>query len=343
MQNTRHVGTVLLLTLIALTAVSRPPSLVARPPAFELHALGILGGDTDTNLTCFLLGRPGSQDLVMIDAGSVMPGLTRWLERDHALSSGATPSERARAALDVFGRVRGILLTHSHLDHWGGLADASTLFVALAQQRHPSVPIYGLPETLDTLRDHLFHSALWADFTAIPAGNPAFALRPIGEAEIGGLHVEAIRVNHAVPGAAFLIRSGDAAYLHFGDTAATETAWASARPLLASKALRAISLEMSFPASQEALAASSGHLTRSSFLLELAKAAGVKTTLSARTMSDADAVSLARQLAPSFRDCPVFVIHVKALGYDQVKREVEALQKAGLNLIMPQEGETYRF
>ncbi|MGH9408570.1 MAG: MBL fold metallo-hydrolase [Vicinamibacterales bacterium] len=318
-------------------------SAAPRAPAFELHALGVLGGDTDTNLTCFLLGRPGSGDLVMIDAGSIMPGLTRWLENDHVLAADATPSARARAALDVFGRLRGVFLTHAHLDHWGGLADDSTLFVALAQQGHPPMPIYGLPETLDTLRDHLFRSQLWADFTAIPARNPALTLRPIGDVDAGGFHVHAIRVNHAIPGAAFLIRSGDAAYLHFGDTGATQAAWAAARPLLASKELRAISLEMSFPASQEALAETSGHLTRSSFLLELAKLAGVTTSVDPRQMTDADAVALAAKLAPSFRDCPVFVIHVKALGYDQVKKEVEALQKAGLNLILPTQGETYRF
>ena len=340
-----------MLVLTALTALSRPPvtalsrrpSAVPRSPVFELHAIGVLGGDTDTNLTCFLLGRPGSADLVMIDAGSVMPGLTRWLENEHMLKPAATPSERARAAMDVLARVRGVLLTHSHLDHWGGLVDASTLFLALAQQGHPSTPIFGLPETLDTLRDHLFRSPLWADFTAIPAQRPALTLQPIGETSVGGFQVQAIRVNHAVPGAAFLIRSGEAAYLHFGDTAATEQAWDAARPLFESKALRAISLEMSFPAAQEAVAESSGHLTRSSFLLELAKLAGVKTTLGAKTMSDTDAVALARQLAPSFRDCPVFVIHVKALGYDRVKTEVEALQKAGLNLVLPEQGKTYRF
>jgi cAMP phosphodiesterase len=279
----------------------------------------------------------------MIDAGSIMPGLTRWLENEHVLRADQTPSERARAALDVFGRLRGVFLTHAHLDHWGGLADDSTLLVALAQQGHPSLPIFGLPETLETLHEHLFRSQLWADFTAIPARNPALTLRPIGEVDAGGFHVQAIRVNHAVPGAAFLIRAGDAAYLHFGYTGATHAAWNAARPLLASNELRAISLEMSFPASQEGLAESSGHLTRSSFLLELAKLAGVTTSIDPRQMTDADAAALAAKLAPSFRDCPIFVIHIKALGYDQVKKEVGALQRTGLNLILPEQGETYRF
>jgi 3',5'-cyclic-nucleotide phosphodiesterase len=336
----RQVVAAVALMLFSFVSAAPSAPVAAR---FELHALGVLGGDTDTNLTCFLLGRPDSPDLIMIDAGSIMPGLARWLENEHVLASGATPSERARAASIVFGRVHGIFLTHAHLDHWGGLVDSSTLLLALAQQGHASFPIFGLPETLDALRDHLFKSQLWADFTSVPARNPALTLRPIGETDVAGFHVQAIPVNHAVPGAAFLIRSGNAAYLHFGDTAATQAAWDAARPLLQSTQLRAISLEMSFPASQEALAENSGHLTRSSFLLELAKLAGVKTPLSARTMSDPDAVALAKQLAPSFRDCPVFVIHVKALGYDQVKTEVEALQQAGLNLVLPEQGQTYRF
>lgn len=326
-------------TLAAGVRIAAAP----RPPAFELHTLGVLGGDTDTNLSCFLLGRPGSPDLVMIDAGSIMPGLMRWLEREGKLPTDASPSVRARAALDTFDHLRGVFLTHSHLDHWGGLADSATLFMAQTLRGRPSMPIYALPATLETLRVHLFQSALWADFTAIPASHPAFVLKPIGETDAGGFHVQAIPVHHAVPGAAFLIRSGDAAYLHFGDTSATQAAWDAARPLLASKQLRAVSLEVSFPAAQERLAESSGHLTRSSFLLELAKLAGIQTTIAAREMTDAEAVALAAKLAPSFRDCPVFVIHVKALGYDRVKAEVAALQKAGLNLVMPVQGETYRF
>lgn len=329
--------------LLGCLAGSFAGAEAARPPAFELHALGVLGGDTDTNLSCFVLGRPGTTELLMIDAGSIMSGLTRWLENERVLAGGATPSEQARAALDVFRRLRGVLLTHSHLDHWGGLVDASTLPLALALGGHPSLAIFGLPESLAALREHLFRSPLWADFTAIPAQNPALALHPIGEVDAGGFHVRAIGVNHPVPGAAFLIRSGDAAYLHVGDTGATRAAWDAARPLLASGALRAISLEMSFPAAQERLAETSGHLTRSSFLLELARLAGVSSPLGARTMSDAEAAGLATQLAPAFRDCPVFVIHVKALGYDEVKKEVEALRRAGLNLILPQQGRSYRF
>ena len=106
---------------------------------------------------------------------------------------------------------------------------------------------------------------------------------------------------------------------------------------------RGIALEMSYGPSDEKLAALTGHLAPGSFLLELAKLAGIATPRPAAAMTEADALALARRRAPSFKDCPVIVIHVKALSYDAVKREVAALKAAGLNLILPEQGESYRF
>ena len=60
-------------------------------------------------------------------------------------------------------------------------------------------------------------------------------------------------------------------------------------------------------------------------------------------MSDEIALELARQLAPSFKDCPIVAAHIKAMKYAQVVRELKALQGAGLNVIVPEQAETYRF
>ena len=148
-------------------------------------------------------------------------------------------------------------------------------------------------------------------------------------------------LHHTVPCAAFLVRTGDAAYLHLGDTGDTDAVWDAARPLLEAHQLRAVSLEWSFPA-DEKLAAMTGHLARGSFLKQLAKLAGVDAPKDA-SMTDADALALARTLAPHFKDCRIFVIHVKALSYDAVRAEVTALQHEGLDLVLPEQGESYRF
>src|SRR5262249_39390510 len=100
---------------------------LAPPPAFELRALGVLGGDWDENLSSYLLARPGQPATLMIDGGSVMTGIARALERDGQLAPTASWSTRARAAEQVLRPVRALLLTHSHLDHVAGFLIKSTV------------------------------------------------------------------------------------------------------------------------------------------------------------------------------------------------------------------------
>jgi len=316
----------------------------ARPPAFELHALGVLGGDTDGNLSCFLLGAPGEPPVLMIDGGSVAPGLRRWLEKRGVLASNASPTVQAKAMREALRPVRALLLTHAHLDHWGGFVDMTTLDFELAAEGKPSMQVVGLPQALEALRDEVFHGPLWADFTKLPAKNPALVLQPLAPGqrlELAPFQVEDVLLHHAVPSAAFLVRRGAQAYLHLGDTGATQAVWELARPLLRAHQLHAISLEMSYGPGDEKLAALTGHLARNSFLLELAKLAEVPPPAGV-AMSQSEALALATRLAPFFRDCPVIVIHVKALSYDAVKREVAALKAAGLNVILPEQGGSYR-
>ena len=327
--------------LLALVLVAAAP----RAPAFELHALGVLGGDTDTNLSCFLLGKPGEQPTLMLDGGSVMSGLTRWQEKRGVIKPDASPTVRAQAAMQAVKALDGVLLTHAHLDHWGGLVDASTLAFSLAMQGRPSLPMVGLPDTLDALHEHLFKSPLWVDFTAAPPKNPALVLHPLKPGEslsLGGFQLSVVPLHHTVASAAYVIRQGDAAYLHLGDTGDTDAVWEVARPLLKAHQLRAVSMELSYP-TDEKLAALTGHLARASFLKQLAKLAGVDVEKEAVSMNDADVRALAKQLAPRFKDVRIFVIHVKALSYDAVKTEVEAMKHEGLDLVMPEQGESYRF
>lgn len=64
------------------------------------------------------------------------------------------------------------------------------------------------------------------------------------------------------------------------------------------------------------LAFQTGHLTPASLLLELNKL---------------------------FERCPVFVIHIKALEYDAAVAGIDRCRAKGLNLVVPQQGENYRF
>jgi hypothetical protein len=156
--------------------------------------------------------------------------------------------------------------------------------------------------------------------------------------------VRTVLLHHTIDSAAFLLEQNDAAFLHLGDTAASTEVWEVARPLFEAHRLRAIAIEVSFAAAQEHLAGQTGHLTRNSLLLELNTLTHAQQEVpAAEAMTDAQALSLSRALAPFFKDCPILAIHLKALAWSEVTRELEALRAAGLNVVLPEVGHTYVF
>jgi 3',5'-cyclic-nucleotide phosphodiesterase len=312
----------------------------APPPAFELTALGVLGGDWDDDLSSFLLGRPDQPATLLIDGGSVMSGIARMLEKKGRLAPTASVSTRTRAALEVLRPVRAILLTHAHIDHLAGFIVTTTLELALAQAGRPPLEVVGLPETIAAVHGAALSPPLWADFTAVPPDNPALRLVPLapGAARAaGGFTVSAVPLAHPVPSAALFVEAGEAVYLHLGDTGPTAAVWDAARPLLRAGRLRALAVEVSFPARDEVLAARSGHLTPRTLVVELAKLAGLPAP------ADGDGAALAARVAPALGGLPIIVLHIKALAYDDVVAELAPLRGAGLRLIVPERGERYRF
>jgi cAMP phosphodiesterase len=335
------------LVAIALSAGPAHPD-PRRPPAFELRALGVLGGDLDTNLSCYLLGRPGEQPRLMLDGGSVVPGVLRWKEEAGELARDASWSERTRAVMRALEPVDAVLVTHAHLDHVGGFLQKNTLDTLLARAGRPPLQVVGLPVTIDALRQHALRPPLWVDFTTVPPENPALRLAPLepgAERAFGPFRVRTIPVNHPDGGAAFLVHTGTDAYLHVGDTGRCPALWKEVRPVFRAGELRALSLEVSFRSAREPFAVQTGHLTPASFLLELADLAGVdaKTVDSAAAMTAAERTALAARLAPRFRACPVIVTHIKAAEYDSVVAELEPLVTAGLNLVIPRQAGLYAF
>ena len=140
--------------------------------------------------------RPGRElaDLLRLGAAPRVPGLydPRWLPAD--VSS-------AELLADAPGS-HALFVSHAHLDHMG-----------LAGFVRPAVPVYATPQTVELLR------ALAASGEGVLGAEPDW--RPIefgAPVTVGEITVEALPVDHDVPGAAgFLVTTPDGRVAFTGD------------------------------------------------------------------------------------------------------------------------------
>jgi ribonuclease BN (tRNA processing enzyme) len=229
-------------------------------------------------------------DTVALDAGSL--GLYRG------------PAEQ--------GRVRHVLLSHSHLDHLALLP----IFLDTVYQGGPDcVTVYGSDPVLDSLRRDIFNDRVWPDFIRLSEVRPPFLKLRTLEAgrtvEIDGLRVTPVPVDHAVPTLGFLVEDDTSAVAFSSDTGPTAEIWERANALAN---LKAVFLEATFPEALAKLAEAARHLTPGRFAGEARKVRG-----------------------------PVrfIAVHLNPRAHARVVQELRAL---GLeNLEIGQAGKTYSF
>lgn len=209
----------------------------------ELRILGCHGGETPHHKTSSFLvdGR------LAIDAGAVTSMLTLEEQR----------------------RIEAVLVSHAHLDH---IKDLATLADNRCQQGGPTITISGVPETIAILKKHFFNDLIWPDFSRIdtPVG-PTIryqVLEPEMRAEVAGMHVRAVMVNHTIDTSAFVVETGSGTLAYSGDTGPTERFWEVLRE---EEDLRGLLMEVSFPDEHHQLAKVSGHHTPETLAVDLAK------------------------------------------------------------------------
>ncbi|MCP5279824.1 MAG: 3',5'-cyclic-nucleotide phosphodiesterase [Thiobacillus sp.] len=146
-------------------------------------------------------------------------------------------------------RIDHVFLTHSHLDH---ICSLPLMLDSVGAERGKPLTLHGLPETLQTLRDHLFNWRLWPDFARIPnPEDPFLRYESLLESEpimVGGREIAAIPAHHVVPAVGYLVREALGSLLFSGDTASHEALWQLAN---STRDLRHLIVECSF---QDALA-----------------------------------------------------------------------------------------
>ncbi len=202
-----------------------------------LRVLGCSGGiGADLRTTSFLLNED-----ILIDAGTGVGDLT----------------------LDELRKINHVFVTHSHLDHICCLPLMSDAVGAsrLARKDYSPLKVYGIPETLKAIKDHIFNNVIWPDFTKLPsAEKPFISLHSIelGQAiEMNGVSITALPVDHSIPAVAYALQSAQGTLVFSGDTGTSAQFIAALNTLTD---LHHLIIETSFNDSEEALAKISGHL-----------------------------------------------------------------------------------
>ncbi len=134
-------------------------------------------------------------DSFAIDCGALFPG-----KNDPGIDRIAPPVgpvvERVRA-----GRMRGLLLTHGHIDHIGALGELLRVV--------PDLPVYGTDFTLRLARHQLADADVGGNLVEVARGQPV---------HLGQTEVRWIGVTHSIPDASSVaLRSPAGTVVHSGD------------------------------------------------------------------------------------------------------------------------------
>ena len=172
--------------------------------------------------------------------------------------------------LESLARIDHIFVSHSHLDH---VTSIPFLVDTVCWMRGSPIVVYGIKDTLDILRAHLFNWKVWPDFTQIPDGDhPFMVYREIAVGEAvdlgGGRRVTAIPANHTVPAVGYLLDSGRASLAYSGDTTSNAGLW---KVVNEAANLRYLIIETAFSNKERDIAVASKHLCPDMLARELEK------------------------------------------------------------------------
>ena len=157
-------------------------------------------------------------------------------------------------------KIKNIFITHAHLDHLQSipfLADHITV-----RKLNHRVNIFSISPVLKTMKNHLFNSSLWPDFTTIPNQDDGILhlieLKPGESLVISNVTVTPFKVNHTVPAVGYLVEDKRKRnFFYTGDTGPTRRTWQK----LKNQKIHCLIIDVSFPNNMEDMAIESGHLT----------------------------------------------------------------------------------
>jgi ribonuclease BN (tRNA processing enzyme) len=186
----------------------------------KVNVLGCSGGISEGLKTTSLL----INDSILVDAGTGIADLP----------------------LESLQKIRTIFVTHSHLDHICGIPLlVDTIFDHLLNN---PITVYGRPETIKALRNHIFNNVIWPDFTKIPtADNPVLKLEEVdmeSRISVDDTDFELLPVNHIIPACGYRVTNGSGIIAFSGDTTTNDSFW---NALNSGPAPKLLIVEAAFP------------------------------------------------------------------------------------------------
>jgi ribonuclease BN (tRNA processing enzyme) len=172
-------------------------------------------------------------------------------------------------SMDDLLAIDHIFVTHSHLDH---IAFIPFLLDTVMGFRDSPVTVHASPETIATLRTHIFNWKVWPDFSVIPDESSAllhYKALVVGETiNLSGRKITALPANHVVPAMGYHVDSGQASLVFTGDTTTCDALWHEVNKITN---LKYLIVETAFSNDEIELAKLSKHLCPSLLEEELGK------------------------------------------------------------------------
>ena len=209
--------------------------------------------------------------------------------------------------------IRDVILTHAHLDHIAGLP----LFIDdLFAQLEVPISVFATKDVIEIIENDIFNWDIYPNFAELTNQNGAvLKYCPFETGEnftVKHLNVKSVKVNHKVPTVGFVISDKQTSFAISSDTAEMNGFWDVVN---SERNLGALLIECAFPDELEELAHASHHLTPKMLFNELNKF--------------------------ECKNCPVYVINIKPMYFEEVVRQVENLGIENLKIF--QVGKTYEF
>lgn len=167
-------------------------------------------------------------------------------------------------------RIDNIFLTHSHLDH---IIDIPFFVDMTLSSRDTPLTIYGLPNTLEAFKKHIFNWKIWPNFEEIAASQEEFAkiifqpLEPDIAIAVDDIIITPFLANHTVDSLGYMVtNSNNHAFIFSGDTTSNPKMWDMINE---NKNITTLIADVSFPTSLQDLANSSKHYSPKSFYQDM--------------------------------------------------------------------------